>query len=60
MLSRSSRLVGHKDGRLAALHNMLGPAHRMRRVCLDHLTSDQPIEEHAHGRQVLFDGRLGE
>src|SRR3954447_5149201 len=38
---------------------MLGPAHRMCWVCSDHLTGDKPIKEHAHGCQVLFDGRFG-
>jgi hypothetical protein len=31
----------------------------MRWVRSDDLTSDEPIEEHAHGRQVLFDRWLG-
>jgi hypothetical protein len=53
-LEELAGLIGDEHRRLAALHDMLGPAHRMRRVRPDHLAGDQPIEEHAHGRQVLL------
>ncbi len=30
----------------------------MRRIGRDDLAGDQPVEQHANGRQVLLDGRL--
>jgi hypothetical protein len=38
---------------------MFGPAHRMRRVGGEDLADDEPIEQHANGRQVLLHRRLG-
>src|SRR6516225_4256989 len=35
-LEELARLVGYQHRSLAALHHMLRPAHRMRRVCTDH------------------------
>jgi hypothetical protein len=59
-VEKLARLIGDEHGRLTALHHMLGPAHRVRRVRSEHLAGYQPGEEHAHGRQVLFDRRFGE
>ena len=38
---------------------MFRAAHRMRRIDREHLADDQPVEQHAHGGEVLLDGRLG-
>jgi hypothetical protein len=37
---------------------MLGAAHRLRRVDDEQSAGDQPVEQHADCREVLFDGRL--
>ena len=54
---QSARLVLAQDRRLAALDDVLGAAHRMRRVDRQHLADDEPVEQHADRRQVLLDGR---
>ena len=51
-------LFGQHRG-LAAAHDVLGPAHRMRRVDGEDLADDQPVEQHADCREMQFDGRLG-
>ena len=38
--------------RLAAAHDVLGPAHRMRRVDGEDLADHQPVEQHADRREV--------
>ena len=38
---------------------MLGPTHSMGRIDCQDLADDEPIKQHADGREVLFDGRLG-
>ena len=43
--------------RLAALDDVLRPAHRMRRVDGENLADDQPVEQHADRGQMLLDGR---
>jgi hypothetical protein len=58
MLS-SRRLVLGEHRRLTAAHDMLGLAHRMRRVDSEDLADDQPVEQHANGRKVLLHRRLG-
>jgi hypothetical protein len=45
--------------RLAALDDVLGPAHRMGWVDGEDLTDDQPVEQHADCRQMLLDRRPG-
>ena len=42
---------------LAGFNDVFGAAHRAGRVERDHLADHQPVEQHADGRQVLFDGR---
>ena len=43
--------------RLADLHHVLRAAHGRRRVCRHDLAGDQPIEQHAHGGELLLHGR---
>jgi hypothetical protein len=40
--------------RLAGLHDVLGPAHRRRRIVRHDLADHQPVEHHAHGGELLF------
>lgn len=42
---------------LAGLDDVLAPAHRRCRIHRDHLAGDQPVEQHAHHRQLLLDAR---
>ena len=46
-----------QHGRLAGFHNMLRATHSRRRVYRHNLASDQPVEQHPHGRQLLFNIR---
>ena len=59
-LDQAARLFLGQHRRLAAPHDVLGSAHRMRRVDREHLADDEPVEQHAHGGEVLLDGRLGD
>jgi hypothetical protein len=43
--------------RFAALDDVLGPAHRMRRIDRENLADDEPVEQHADRGQMLLDGR---
>ena len=52
-------LLLSKDRRLATVHDMLGPAHRVRRVGGENLADDQPVEQHTDRGQVLLDCRSG-
>ena len=52
-------LVRGQHRGLAACDDMLGPAHRMRRIDGEDLADDEPVEQHADRREVLLDGRLG-
>ena len=52
-------LLGGQHRGLAALDDMLGPAHGVRRVDGEDLADDQPVEQHADRGEVLLDGRLG-
>jgi hypothetical protein len=54
----SGLLLG-EDRRLSALHDVLGPAHGMRRIDCEDLADDQPVEQHADRGQVQLNGRLG-
>ena len=59
MLSSScARLFAGQHRGLAGLDDVLGAAHRMRRIGRDDLAGDQPVEQHADGGQVLLDRRL--
>jgi hypothetical protein len=49
--------VGQHRG-LAGLDDVLGTAHRMRRIDRDDLAGDQPVEQHADRGEVLLDRRL--
>jgi len=51
-------LFGGQHRGLAALNDMLGPAHGMGRVGGEHLADHEPVEQHADRRQVLLCGRL--
>ncbi len=46
-------LFGQHRG-LAAAHDVLGPADRMRRIDGEDLADDQPVEQHADRRKVQF------
>lgn len=48
-------LVAIKHRRLARRDDVLGAAHRRRRVCRHDLAGDQPVEQHAHGGELLLD-----
>jgi hypothetical protein len=52
-------LILGEHRRLAAAHDMLGPAYRMRRIDGEDLADDEPIEQHADRREVLFDRGFG-
>ena len=52
-------LLGGENRRFAFLDHVFWSAHGMGRIVRDDLPDDQPVEEHAHGRQMLFDGRPG-
>jgi hypothetical protein len=52
-------LLGREHRRFALLDHMFWSAHGMGRIVGDDLADDQPVEEHAHGRQMLFHGRPG-
>ena len=54
------RFLPVEHRRSAFLHHMLGPAHGMRRVDLDHVADHQPVEQHAQRREVLFDRGPGQ
>jgi hypothetical protein len=43
--------------RLAGLDHVLGPAHRMRRVCRHDLAGHQPVKQHPYCRELLLDRR---
>ena len=47
-------LLGIKHRGLAGFHDMLRTAHGCSRVHRHDLAGDQPVEQHAHGRQLLF------
>ena len=52
------RLVSFQDRRLAALHDMLRPAHGRGRIHRNDLSGHQEIEEHAdRGKMLLHGGR---
>ena len=51
-------LLGQHRGR-AAFDDMLGPAHRVRKINREHLADHEPVEQHANCGEVQFDGRLG-
>ena len=57
-VEQNPHLLGRQHGRLALLHAMLWPAHRVRRVDRDDLASDEPVEEHPDGGEVLLDAGL--
>jgi len=42
---------------LAGLDDVLGPAHRRRRVHRDDLPGDEPVKTHTHGRKLLLHTR---
>ena len=58
-LDQAARLLLGQHRRLAAAHDVLRSAHRMRRIDRQHLADDEPVEQHAHRGEVLLDGRLG-
>ena len=43
--------------RLAGLHDVLRPAHRRGRIHRHHLAGHQPVEQHAHGGELLLHAR---
>jgi hypothetical protein len=49
--------VALENRRLAGLDDVLGPAHRRRRVHRYDLAGDEPVEQHAHGRKLLLHTR---
>jgi hypothetical protein len=57
-LDQDASLVGGEHGGLAALDDVLGPAHRGGGIAGEDAASDEPIEQHADGGEVLLDGRL--
>ena len=52
-------LVFGQHRRLAALDDMLGPTHRVRRIDGQNLADDQPVEQHADCSEVQLYRRLG-
>ena len=57
LVSSRAGLLFVEHPRLAALDDVLGPAHRMRRVDREDLADDEPVEQHADRSQMLLDGR---
>ena len=53
-----ARLFAGEHRGLAGFDDVLGAAHRMRRIGRDDLAGDQPVEQHANGGEVLLDRRL--
>lgn len=58
-IQKLPRLVRFQDRRLSALHDVFWSANGARRIHRDYLAGDEPVEEHADGREVLFHGRSG-
>jgi len=56
-IEQRTGLVSRKDRRLAFFHDVFRAAHGMRRVDVDHMPGDKPVEQHAECGQVLLDGR---
>ena len=59
-VEESPGLCGGEHRSLAGLDDVLGSAHGARGVEVQHLADDEPVEEHAKGREVLFDTRGGQ
>ena len=57
-VQEAPRIIRGEDRRLAALGDILGAAHRGGWIHGHDLADHQPVEQHAHRRQVLLDGRL--
>jgi hypothetical protein len=55
---RSCSRTWWATARLARLDDVLRTAHGMRRIGGDDLAGDEPVEQHADGREVLLDRRL--
>jgi len=49
--------LGVEHRRLADLHHVLRATHGRRRVSGHHLAGDEPVEQHAHGGELLLDAR---
>src|SRR6516225_1308364 len=58
-VEKMAGLFFRQHRRLATAHDVLGPTHSMGRIDRENLADDEPIKQHADGREVLFDGRLG-
>ena len=59
-VQQGARLVGIQNRRLAFLDDILRAAHGVRRIHVDDVAGDQPVEQHANGGQVLLDRRRRE
>ena len=55
--SSSAPFLAFEHRRLAGLHHMLRAAHGRRRVSRHRLAGDEPVEQHAHGGELLLDAR---
>ena len=53
-----ARLRRRQHRRLAALDDVLRPAHRVGGIDREDLADDEPVEQHADRGEVLLDGRL--
>jgi hypothetical protein len=51
---QAAGLVFRQHRGFATAHDVLGPAHRVRRIDGEDLADDQPVEQHADRGQVLF------
>ena len=58
-VEQDSGVIGGQHRCLAALDDVFGAAHGVCRVDGEDTAGDQPVEAHADGGEVLFDGRLG-
>jgi len=56
-IEKPAPVGGVEHRRLAGFRHVLRAAHGRRRVYWHHLAGDEPIEQHAHGGELLLDAR---